>query len=188
MKLAELISLGAALLEEYDAQRSLHTDADFIRRFKLLYTLGQMEVCHYAPILRKMTVEVKSGDAEQAFLLESDVKTVVCVRARQKNDLAPVRYEVLDGTLYLRAPAGKWDVYYHAYPAVIDETTPDTFEPDLCRQGQVAVCYWVVSSMMASDPSVNYAALERRYQQAIDKLVSQAENAPLTLDVLGGRG
>lgn len=70
---------------------------------------------------------------------------------------------------------GKFELEYYAIPEEITEDNAEDYEFELDLDAQMALPYYVASSVLMSDVSANYTAFEAKYNAKIEQLMRSAQ-------------
>lgn len=166
------ITLG--LIEEYSPTNPYLTDDEDIRnRLNLVYSTNYQELSQVKKIIKTEIVK----DVEDEKVLQMDYpQDLYQFKALYGMDadgsFINVTYKTIGKTIYFDDydEDAKIILEYYAYPSIITETTPDTFELEIDQDVQMILPYAVANDILKVDPSSDYTAFYKEYQRKMEAL------------------
>ena len=100
------------------------------------------------------------------------------VGLNSSNKEIPVNYNIIGKKIFLKQDEGKYIIEYYAYPSDIDLDTEDDFELEIDKDAQNVLPYMVANDILKVDPSADYTAFYREYQNRMQILLNSKMTQP----------
>ena len=167
------ITLG--LIEEYSPTNQYLTDDEDIRdRLNLVYNPNYQYLSQIKKILKTKTITIsKTKDETTEYSLPMDMyqfKRIVALDSNNE-EITPI-FKIIGKKLYIKQNEGKYIIEYYAFPSNIQIDTDKDFELELDQDAQSALPYLVANDILKVDPSADYTAFYREYQNRIEVLLN----------------
>lgn len=173
------ITLG--LIEEYSPKNEYLTDDEDIRdRLNLVYAPNYQHLATIKKILKTKTITISdTQDTTGVYSMPMDMyqfKRLVGLDSNN-NEISPV-FHVVGKKIYIKQNAGTYIIEYYAYPTDITEDTDDDFDLELDQDAQNVLPYMVANDILKVDPSADYTAFYREYQNRMQVLLNSKLSQP----------
>lgn len=167
------ITLG--LIEEYSPNNQYLTDDEDIRnRLNLVYEPNYQYLATIKKILKTKTITIsETQDAKGEYSLPMDMyqfKRIVGFDSNN-NEISPT-FNIVGNKIYIKQTEGKYIIEYYAYPTDINTDTSDNFELEIDQDAQNVLPYMVANDILKVDPSADYTAFYREYQNRVEVLIN----------------
>ena len=174
MTLGENKKITLGLIEEYSPNNQYLTDDEDIRdRFNLVYAPNYQYLSQVKRIIKTKTIIItETADKMLENSLPMDMYQLKRIVAIDNNQKISPEYDIIGKKLYIKQIEGKYIMEYYAYPVDITENTKDTFVLELDRDAQNALPYLVANDILKTDPSANYTAFYKEFENRMGLLLN----------------
>ena len=170
------ITLG--LIEEYvKTNPKLTDDTDIQDRINFLYSTAYQEMSQYKKIvktkvLKEIESETSTDEGYEEYSLPSNMYQFKKIVAWDQNGKeVPPDFKRLGKKVYIKKNSNaQYILEYYAFPTVITEDTPDTFQLEIAQDAQMLLPYEVANDILKVDPSADYQAFYAEYQRKLQQL------------------
>ena len=183
MTLIENIKIALALADEYSPEvgyEEMYTeDEDFQNKLKILYAQPYQELSQIKKIkkVKNINREYKE-DAEKhytPFSLPFDMyklKEIVAYDIDTNEKVEGDYYlNINEKKIYINDTSkANYKISYYAYPETITNETDDDFDLEIDQDVQMILPYKVIDNILKTDPSADYLAFKKEYEDALNKL------------------
>jgi hypothetical protein len=173
------ITLG--LIEEFSPNNEYLTDDEDIRdRLNLVYAPNYQHLATIKKILKTKTITIsETEDTTGEYSLPTDMyqfKRIVALNSNNE-EITPL-FNIIGKKIYIKQNEGKYIIEYYAYPTDINLDTEDDFELELDQDAQNVLPYAVANDILKVDPSADYTAFYREYQNRMEVLLNSKNIQP----------
>ncbi len=177
MTLGENKKVTLALIEEYSPNNNMLTDdEDIATRLNLVYSTSYQELSQSKRILKTAVIKsIEDGANEEGYteydMPEDLYKFSAMIALTDKNETVKPDYKIVGKKIYIKTDSmANYVLEYYAYPTIIKEDTPDTFELEIDQDVQLVLPYAVANDILKTDPSADYTAFYQEYQRKLQTL------------------
>ena len=167
------ITLG--LIEEFSPNNEYLTDDEDIRdRLNLVYAPNYQHLATIKKILKTKTISISNTiDKVGEYSLPMDMYQFNRLVALDSNneEITP-NFKIIGKKIYLKENEGRYIIEYYSYPTDITLDTEDDFELELDKDAQNVLPYMVANDILKVDPSADYTAFYREYQNRMQVLLN----------------
>lgn len=177
MYLKDLKNIAMQLIDEYSESKSPTEDEDIRLKLNGLFNTALFEVAQIKKILKVYNFSIKEKvDTEYKSIgLPDDFMEEKRLRYFSSNN-SILRYYIQRDRLKIhKSCLGSFELEYYAVPEEITEDNQDDYEFELDMDAQMALPYYVASSVLMSDVSANYTAFEAKYNAKVEQLMRSAQ-------------
>lgn len=172
MDLKDLKNITMQLIDEYSDIKKPTEDEEIKQKLNGLFNTALFEVAQIKKITKvynfKMMEEIK--EEYKTFGLPEDFMQEKRLRYFSTNN-SNLNYYIQKNKIKIHKNClGKFELEYYAVPEEITEENQDNYEFELDLDAQMALPYYVASSILMSDVSANYTAFESKYNSKIEQL------------------
>ena len=167
------ITLG--LIEEYSPTNEYLTDDEDIRdRLNLVYAPNYQHLATIKKILKTKTISIsETTDSIGEYSLPMDMyqfKRLVALDSNNK-EITP-EFNIIGKKIFLKQNEGRYIIEYYAYPTDINIETEGNFELEIDQDAQNVLPYMVANDILKVDPSADYTAFYKEYQNRMQVLLN----------------
>jgi len=181
------ITLG--LIEEYSPTNIYLTDDEDIRdRLNLVYAPNYQYLSQIKKILKTKTITVpETNDTTVEYRLPMDMFQFKKITGLNSNneEISPI-FKIIGKKIYIKQNKGQYIIEYYAYPSEIDLDTEGDFELELDQDAQSILPYLVTNDILKTDPSADYTAFYKEYQNRVEVLFNNRNVTQPSAIVEGG--
>ena len=177
MDLKDLKNIAMQLIDEYSEKKSPTEDEDIQQKLNGLFNAALFEVAKIKKILKvyQFSINEKANTEYKSIGLPDDFMEEKRLRYFTSNN-SILRYYIQKDKLKVHNSClGSFELEYYAIPEEITEDNQNDYEFELDIDAQMALPYYVASSVLMSDVSANYTAFEAKYNAKIEQLMRSAE-------------
>lgn len=181
MTLEENKKIMLGLIEEYSpTNENLTDDEDIRNRLNLVYAPNYQYVATIKKILKTKTISIsETQDTTGEYSLPMDMYQFnKIIGLNSKNEEIPVTYKIFGKKIYIKQNEGKYIIEYYAYPTDITTDTEENFELEVDQDAQNVLPYMVANDILKVDPSADYTAFYREYQNRMEVLLNSKLTQP----------
>ena len=177
MYLKDLKNIAMQLIDEYSESKSPTEDEDIRLKLNGLFNTALFEVAQIKKILKVYNFSIKEKvDTEYKSIgLPDDFMEEKRLRYFSSNNSILRYYIQRDRLKVHKSCLGSFELEYYAVPEEITEDNQDDYEFELDMDAQMALPYYVASSVLMSDVSANYTAFEAKYNAKVEQLMRSAQ-------------
>ena len=178
MYLKDLKNIAMQLIDEYSEAKSPTEDEDIKSKLNGLFNTALFEVAQIKKILKvyQFSINEEVDTEYKSIGLPDDFMEEKRLRYFSSNN-SILRYYIQKDKLKVhKSCLGKFELEYYAVPEEITEDNQDDYEFELDMDAQMALPYYVASSVLMSDVSANYTAFEAKYNAKIEQLMRSAQD------------
>lgn len=177
MYLKDLKNIAMQLIDEYSESKSPTEDEDIRLKLNGLFNTALFEVAQIKKILKVYNFSIKEKvDTEYKSIgLPDDFMEEKRLRYFSSNNSILRYYIHRDRLKVHKSCLGSFELEYYAVPEEITEDNQDDYEFELDMDAQMALPYYVASSVLMSDVSANYTAFEAKYNAKVEQLMRSAQ-------------
>ena len=177
MYLKDLKNIAMQLIDEYSESKSPTEDEDIRLKLNGLFNTALFEVDQIKKILKVYNFSIKEKvDTEYKSIgLPDDFMEEKRLRYFSSNNSILRYYIQRDRLKVHKSCLGSFELEYYAVPEEITEDNQDDYEFELDMDAQMALPYYVASSVLMSDVSANYTAFEAKYNAKVEQLMRSAQ-------------
>lgn len=178
MYLKELKNIAMQLIDEYSESKKPTEDEEIKQKLNGLFNTALFEVAQIKKIEKVFEFEIKEEieDEYNSISLPDDFEQEKMLRYFSSNNSLLRYYVQKDKIKIHKSCLGKFELEYYAIPEEITEDNADDYEFELDLDAQMALPYYVASSVLMSDVSANYTAFEAKYNAKIEQLMRSAQD------------
>lgn len=179
MYLKDLKNIAMQLIDEYSENKSPTEDEDIRQKLNGLFNTALFEVSQIKKILKvyQFSIKEKANTEYKIIGLPDDFAKEKRLRYFSSNNSILKYYIQKDKLKIHNSCLGDFELEYFAIPEEITEDNEEDYEFELDMDAQMALPYYVASSVLMSDVSANYTAFEAKYNAKIEQLMrSEEEN------------
>ena len=168
MYLKDLKNIAMQLIDEYSEAKSPTEDEDIKLKLNGLFNTALFEVAQIKKILKVYNFSIKEEVAAEykSIGLPDDFMEEKRLRYFSSNN-STLRYYIQKDKLKVhKSCLGTFELEYYAIPEEITDDNQDDYEFELDMDAQMALPYYVASSVLMSDVSANYTAFEAKYNDS----------------------
>ncbi len=177
MYLKDLKNIAMQLIDEYSEAKSPTEDEDIKLKLNGLFNTALFEVAQIKKILKVYNFSIKEEvETEYKSIgLPDDFMEEKRLRYFSSNN-SILRYYIQKDKLKVhKSCLGTFELEYYAIPEEITDDNQDDYEFELDMDAQMALPYYVASSVLMSDVSANYTAFEAKYNAKVEQLMRSAQ-------------
>ena len=175
MNLGDNKKITLGLIEEYSPTNVLLTDyEDIAARLNLVYAPCYQHLAILKPIQKTKTIIIsEQSDTTGEYTLPSDLYQFKKLTALDSNneEITP-KFNIIGKKIYIKQNVGKYIIEYNAYPSDITLNTSDNFELEIDQDVQNLLPYLVADDILKVDPSADYAAFSKEYEERKNIILS----------------
>lgn len=177
MYLKDLKNIAMQLIDEYSESKSPTEDEDIRLKLNGLFNTALFEVAQIKKILKVYNFSIKEKvDTEYKSIgLPDDFMEEKRLRYFSSNNSILRYYIQRDRLKVHKSCLGSFELEYYAVPEEITEDNQDDYEFELDMDAQMALPYYVASSVLMSNVSANYTAFEAKYNAKVEQLMRSAQ-------------
>lgn len=178
MYLKDLKNIAMQLIDEYSESKEPTEDEEIKQKLNGLFNTALFEVAQIKKIEKVFEFkneevvdeEYKSIGLPDDFMQEKKLRYFTTNNHNLKYYIQKDKLKIYKNCL------GKFELEYYAIPEEITEDNADDYEFELDLDAQMALPYYVASSVLMSDVSANYTAFEAKYNAKIEQLMRSAQD------------
>lgn len=178
MYLKDLKNIAMQLIDEYSESKEPTEDEEIKQKLNGLFNTALFEVAQIKKIEKVFEFkneevvdeEYKSIGLPDDFMQEKKLRYFTTNNNNLKYYIQKDKLKIYKNCL------GKFELEYYAIPEEITEDNADDYEFELDLDAQMALPYYVASSVLMSDVSANYTAFEAKYNAKIEQLMRSAQD------------
>lgn len=178
MYLKDLKNIAMQLIDEYSESKEPTEDEEIKQKLNGLFNTALFEVAEIKKI--EKVFEFKNNEVVdeeyKSIGLPDDFMQEKKLRYFSTNNNNLKYYIQKDKLKIYKNCLGKFELEYYAIPEEITEDNADDYEFELDLDAQMALPYYVASSVLMSDVSANYTAFEAKYNAKIEQLMRSAQD------------
>lgn len=173
MYLNDLKNVAMQLIDEYSGDKEPTEDEEIRQKLNGLFNTALFEVAEIKKIEKvfEFKNEEVVDDEYKSIGLPDDFMQEKKLRYFTTNNNNLKYYIQKDKLKIHKNCLGKFELEYYAIPEEITEDNADDYEFELDLDAQMALPYYVASSVLMSDVSANYTAFEAKYNSKIEQLM-----------------
>lgn len=177
MYLNELKDIAMQLIDEYSPNKKPTEDEEIKQKLNGLFNTALFEVCQIKKIEKvyEFRIEEIASDEYKTIYLPDDFSEEKILRYYSSNNSILKYYIQKDKLKIHKNCLGKFELEYYTMPEAIDEDNAEDYEFELDMDAQMALPYYVASSVLMSDVSANYTAFEAKYNAKIEQLMRNSQ-------------
>lgn len=177
MYLKELKNIAMQLIDEYSESKEPTEDEEIKQKLNGLFNTALFEVAQIKKIEKvfEFKNEEVVDEEYKSIGLPDDFMQEKKIRYFTTNNNSLKYYIQKDKLKIYKNCLGKFELEYYAIPEEITEDNADDYEFELDLDAQMALPYYVASSVLMSDVSANYTAFEAKYNSKIEQLMRSAQ-------------
>lgn len=178
MYLKDLKNIAMQLIDEYSESKEPTEDEEIKQKLNGLFNTALFEVAEIKKIEKVFEFkneevvdeEYKSIGLPDDFMQEKKLRYFTTNNNNLKYYIQKDKLKIYKNCL------GKFELEYYAIPEEITEDNAEDYEFELDLDAQMALPYYVASSVLMSDVSANYTAFEAKYNAKIEQLMRSAQD------------
>lgn len=178
MYLKDLKNIAMQLIDEYSESKEPTEDEEIKQKLNGLFNTALFEVAQIKKIEKVFEFkneevvdeEYKSIGLPDDFMQEKKLRYFTTNNHNLKYYIQKDKLKIHKNCL------GKFELEYYAIPEEITEDNAEDYEFELDLDAQMALPYYVASSVLMSDVSANYTAFETKYNAKIEQLMRSAQD------------
>lgn len=178
MYLKDLKNIAMQLIDEYSESKEPTEDEEIKQKLNGLFNTALFEVAQIKKIEKVFEFkneevvdeEYKSIGLPDDFMQEKKLRYFTTNNHNLKYYIQKDKLKIYKNCL------GKFELEYYAIPEEITEDNAEDYEFELDLDAQMALPYYVASSVLMSDVSANYTAFEAKYNAKIEQLMRSAQD------------
>lgn len=177
MYLKDLKNIAMQLIDEYSETKFPIEDEDIKQKLNGLFNTALFEVAQIKKILKvyQFSINEKVNTEYKSIGLPDDFNEEKRLRYFSSNN-SILRYYIQKDKLKVhKSCLGSFELEYYAIPEEITNDNQDDYEFELDMDAQMALPYYVASSVLMSDVSANYTAFEAKYNAKVEQLMRSAQ-------------
>lgn len=177
MYLKELKNIAMQLIDEYSENKEPTEDEEIKQKLNGLFNTALFEVAQIKKIEKvfEFKNEELVDEEYKSIGLPDDFMQEKKLRYFTTNNNNLKYYIQKDKLKIYKKCLGKFELEYYAIPEEITEDNAEDYEFELDMDAQMALPYYVASSVLMSDVSANYTAFEAKYNAKIEQLMRNAQ-------------
>lgn len=178
MYLKDLKNIAMQLIDEYSESKEPTEDEEIKQKLNGLFNTALFEVAQIKKIEKvfEFKNEEVVDEEYKSIGLPDDFMQEKKLRYFTTNNNSLKYYIQKDKLKIYKNCLGKFELEYYAIPEEITEDNADDYEFELDLDAQMALPYYVASSVLMSDVSANYTAFEAKYNAKIEQLMRSAQD------------
>ena len=178
MYLKDLKNIAMQLIDEYSESKEPTEDEEIKQKLNGLFNTALFEVAQIKKIEKvfEFKNEEVVDEEYKSIGLPDDFMQEKKLRYFTTNNHSLKYYIQKDKLKIYKNCLGKFELEYYAIPEEITEDNADDYEFELDLDAQMALPYYVASSVLMSDVSANYTAFEAKYNAKIEQLMRSAQD------------
>lgn len=178
MYLKELKNIAMQLIDEYSQNKEPTEDEEIKQKLNGLFNTALFEVAQIKKIEKvfEFRNEEVVDEEYKSIGLPDDFMQEKKLRYFTTNNTILKYYIQKDKLKIYKNCLGKFELEYYAIPEEITEDNAEDYEFELDLDAQMALPYYVASSVLMSDVSANYTAFEAKYNAKIEQLMRSAQD------------
>nr|DAU93972.1 MAG TPA: hypothetical protein [Caudoviricetes sp.] len=179
MYLKDLKNIAMQLIDEYSTEKSPTEDEDIKQKLNGLFNAALFEVAQIKKILKvyQFSITEEVATEYKSIGLPDDFMEERRLRYFSSNNSILRYYIQKDKIKIHKSCLGNFELEYYAIPEEITEDNQDDYEFELDMDAQMALPYYVASSVLMSDVSANYTAFEAKYNAKVEQLMRSAQES-----------
>ena len=179
MYLKDLKNIAMQLIDEYSTEKSPTEDEDIKQKLNGLFNAALFEVAQIKKILKvyQFSITEEVATDYKSVGLPDDFMEERRLRYFSSNNSILRYYIQKDKIKIHKSCLGNFELEYYAIPEEITEDNQDDYEFELDMDAQMALPYYVASSVLMSDVSANYTAFEAKYNAKVEQLMRSAQES-----------
>ena len=179
MYLKDLKNIDMQLIDEYSTEKSPTEDEDIKQKLNGLFNAAFFEVAQIKKILKvyQFSITEEVATEYKSIGLPDDFMEERRLRYFSSNNSILRYYIQKDKIKIHKSCLGNFELEYYAIPEEITEDNQDDYEFELDMDAQMALPYYVASSVLMSDVSANYTAFEAKYNAKVEQLMRSAQES-----------
>ena len=177
MYLKDLKNIAMQLIDEYSETKSPTEDEDIKSKLNGLFNTALFEVAQIKKILKvyQFSINEEADTEYKSIGLPDDFMEEKRLRYFSSNNSILKYYIQKDKLKVHKSCLGRFELEYYAIPEEITEDNQDDYEFELDMDAQMALPYYVASSVLMSDVSANYTAFEAKYNAKVEQLMRSVQ-------------
>ena len=178
MYLKDLKNIAMQLIDEYSESKEPTEDEEIKQKLNGLFNTALFEVAEIKKIEKvfEFKNEEVVDEEYKSIGLPDDFMQEKKLRYFSTNNNSLKYYIQKDKLKIHKNCLGKFELEYYAIPEEITEDNAEDYEFELDLDAQMALPYYVASSVLMSDVSANYTAFEAKYNAKIEQLMRSAQD------------
>ena len=178
MYLKDLKNIAMQLIDEYSESKEPTEDEEIKQKLNGLFNTALFEVAEIKKIEKvfEFKNEEVVDEEYKSIGLPDDFMQEKKLRYFSTNNHNLKYYIQKDNLKIYKTCLGKFELEYYAIPEEITEDNAEDYEFELDLDAQMALPYYVASSVLMSDVSANYTAFEAKYNAKIEQLMRSAQD------------
>lgn len=178
MYLKDLKNIAMQLIDEYSESKEPTEDEEIKQKLNGLFNTALFEVAEIKKIEKvfEFKNEEVVDEEYKSIGLPDDFMQEKKLRYFTTNNHSLKYYIQKDKLKIHKNCLGKFELEYYAIPEEITEDNAEDYEFELDLDAQMALPYYVASSVLMSDVSANYTAFEAKYNAKIEQLMRSAQD------------
>lgn len=179
MYLKDLKNIAMQLIDEYSTEKSPTEDEDIKQKLNGLFNAALFEVAQIKKILKvyQFSITEEVATEYKSIGLPDDFMEERRLRYFSSNNSILRYYIQKDKIKIHKSCLGNFELEYYTIPEEITEDNQDNYEFELDMDAQMALPYYVASSVLMSDVSANYTAFEAKYNAKVEQLMRSAQES-----------
>lgn len=179
MYLKDLKNIAMQLIDEYSTEKSPTEDENIKQKLNGLFNAALFEVAQIKKILKvyQFSITEEVATEYKSIGLPDDFMEERRLRYFSSNNSILRYYIQKDKIKIHKSCLGNFELEYYAIPEEITEDNQDDYEFELDMDAQMALPYYVASSVLMSDVSANYTAFEAKYNAKVEQLMRSAQES-----------
>lgn len=177
MYLKDLKNIAMQLIDEYSETKSPTEDEEIKLKLNGLFNTALFEVAQIKKILKvyNFSITTEAETEYKPISLPDDFMEEKRLRYFSSNNAILKYYIQKDKLKVHKTCLGNFELEYYAIPEEITEDNQDDYEFELDMDAQMALPYYVASSVLMSDVSANYTAFEAKYNAKVEQLMRSVQ-------------
>lgn len=186
MYLNDLKNIAMQLIDEYSGNKKPTEDEEIKQKLNGLFNTALFEVAEIKKIEKvfEFKNEEVVDDEYKSIGLPDDFMQEKKLRYFTTNGNNLKYYIQKDKLKIYKNCLGKFELEYYAIPEEITEDNAEDYEFELDLDAQMALPYYVASSVLMSDVSANYTAFEAKYNAKIEQLMRSTQDKKDTSTII----
>lgn len=190
MTLGQAKAAVMMLIDQYTPDSPPTDDEETLCKLNCLVELAQIQLCQIKKKQRRCMLLESQGEIDPetgmlSFALPADFYQLKRVTFAETGQEAWA--EIYENALTTQAGHGAMVLQYYAYPAEIDDDTPDDTLLDLDRDTAQVLPYAVAADLLKADPSADYASFEAKYMGLLANLDARSSAGRLIISAMPGQ-
>ena len=186
MYLNDLKNIAMQLIDEYSGDKKPTEYEEIKQKLNGLFNTALFEVAEIKKIEKVFEFkneevvddEYKSIGLPDDFMQEKKLRYFTINGNNLKYYIQKDKLKIYKNCL------GKFELEYYAIPEEITEDNAEDYEFELDLDAQMALPYYVASSVLMSDVSANYTAFEAKYNAKIEQLMRSTQDKKDTSTII----